>query len=526
MGRNIFNSVLMPKVDSNSFDLSHDVKTSFQMGEVVPTCVLDCVPGDSFTLSAENMLRFVPLVSPVMHQVKVDTRYFFVPTRLIWPEWEKWITGESDVEAPYISVAGAEVGSLADYIGIPTGEYQTTIKTSPMALAAYVKIWNDYYRDQNLQTPYDETLTAGNNSLKFINWLADSPLRRAWEHDYFTSALPFAQKGDSVSIPLVSQDNLLVEYTYDGAAGVARNTGLLRDADNGNLTGNAAGYMKSNLGPAPFAQGGMQVEGSGGTGFVAYDPNGTLSVDVQADATDINTLRKAFSIQAWLEKNARGGTRYIENILAHFGVKSSDTRLNRPEYIGGTKQNMVISEVLATAQSTDDGVAVGSMAGHGISVGGGNTFNYRCEEHGFIIGVINVQPTTAYQQGMPRMHTRLDRLNYLWPSFANLGEQEVLQKELYARSLTPEAVFGYVPRYAEYRFMNSRVSGEMRDSLAFWHMGRIFENEPALNQEFIESNPTTRIFAVTDPAEDHIIAHIFNSISARRKLPRYGIPQL
>lgn len=522
--KNIFNSVMLPKVDTNRFDLSHDVKLSFKMGQLIPTCVMDCIPGDKVSISTENMLRFAPLISPVMHKVRVTTHYFFVPNRLLWSEWEKWITGESDALHPTITLAGlnvANVGSLADYMGIPTGPISQEIPISVMQFAAYLKIWDEYYRDQNLQLERYKPLVAGDNSTEYGEWLETPPLNRAWQHDYFTSALPFAQKGDSVQIPLTSQDNIPVEFEPNGNP-----VGIVSTSGAGELP---SGDLNIVAGPVPFVTS-LQRGTAGSATPAAIDPRGTLTVDVQTDATDINTLRRAFRLQEWLERNARGGTRYIENILAHFGVKSSDARLNRPEYIGGSKQNMVISEVLATAQSTADGVAVGNMAGHGISVGGGNRFNYRVEEHGFIIGILNVQPDTAYQQGIHRSFSRFNRLDYAWPSFANIGEQEILQKEVRANisdvALNPNSVFGYIPRYSEYKFMNSRVAGEMRTTLNFWHLGRLFDTDPVLNEEFIEADPSTRIFAVTSESEDHIYAHIFNNISAVRKLPKYGVPTI
>lgn len=516
MAKNIFNSILLPKVDTNVFDLRHDVKLSFQMGELVPTCCMECIPGDKVSISVENMLRFAPLISPVMHKVNVTTHYFFVPTRILWQEWEKWIVRDenADVPPPYVQVSEVIEGSLADYLGVPVGTFPAPLDVSAFPVLAYLKIWDEYYRDQNLQTEvFPTSVVPGNNALTLEEWFDEKgPLRRAWQHDYLTSALPFAQKGDAVQIPLTLQSDIPVDYNSTGQPGI------VRDADGAILTN---GELAATSGPSPLT--GSMIAGASPA---TYDPNGTLTVDVQSDAVDINTLRRAFRLQEWLEKNARAGTRYIENILAHFGVRSSDKRLQRPEYIGGSKQQMVISEVLATAQSTADGVAVGTMAGHGISVGGGNRFNFRVEEHGYIIGIINVQPQTAYQQGLHRMFSRLTPLDYAWPTFANIGEQEVFQKEVYAESATPDATFGYVPRYAEYKYMNSRVAGEMRNSLAFWHLGRIFDTDPALNAEFIQCNPSTRIFAVTDENEDHIFAHIFNNIKAVRRLPRYGIPSI
>lgn len=520
---NIFNSIQLPRVGSNKFDLSHDVKMSFKMGELVPTACLEAIPGDQFEINVENLLRFAPLVSPVMHKVRVTTHYFFVPNRILWPQWEDFITGNADIEHPYIrlqldtDLEQAEVGSIADYLGVPTGivggaaDY---LDVSALPFAAYLKIYDEYYRDQNLIAEAFEPLVPGDNTLvgAYLDMFGGTPYRRAWQHDYFTAALPFAQKGDSVQLPLTQNLTVPVE--------LQPNTGVAKWVDASDGTDAAAGTP--NLGTGGFTRDSTNDE-------INYDPSGTLTVDVQADAVDITTVRRAFRLQEFLERAARGGTRYTELILSMFDKKSSDARLQRPEYIGGSKQNMVISEVLATAETTAAGVSVGTMAGHGISVGGGNTFRFTCEEHGFVIGIINVQPDTAYQQGLHRRFSRRDRLDYPWPTFANIGEQEVLNKELYVNNTTnavKDTVFGYVPRYAEMKYEPSRVAGEMRSSLDFWHLGRIFSSQPQLNENFINCIPDTRIFAIEDPNVDHIYSHIFNNISVRRKLPRFGTPTI
>lgn len=533
MSKNIFNSVKLPHVPQSAFDLSHDIKLSFSMGELVPTMVMDCLPGDIVEINCENFLRFAPLIAPVMHKIKVKAEFFFVPNRLLWPNWDEWISGNIDVEAPYLIMSAsaneASVGSLCDYLGYPTGDITLPISVSPLQIAAYLKIFDEYYRDQNLQDEQFVPLVDGENDVTaYTYWMTNNPIHRAWGHDYFTSALPFAQKGDEVLIPLSEGMGTVVLADPP--------TSYTRWVANGDHSALNTGPGYTSYIPSGGAPHKNTIITTGTLVEIpaAYDPRGSLIVDIQETATSINNLRRAIKLQEWLERNARGGTRYIETIWSHYEVKSSDSRLQRPEYIGGNTQNMVISEVLATAQDLEGESpnAIGQMAGHGVSFGSGKRLHYRCEEFGFIIGIISVIPDTAYQQGLHRSFSRLNRLDYAWPTFANIGEQEVLQKEVRANVtpdspvLSPESVFGYVPRYAEYKFMNSRVAGEFKTTLKFWTLARIFEGNPKLNAQFIASDPSTRIFAVTEVDEDHIYAHVFHNIRAIRKLPKYGIPSI
>lgn len=505
---NPFTTVQVRKPQSSTFDLSHDVKLSTKMGQLTPILVQECIPGDKFNISSESLIRFAPLVAPVMHNIQVYIHYFFVPNRLTWPNWENFITdnGGTPPAPPTIEVGINEpIGSLADYLGIPTGIDIPAGEISALPFAAYQKIYNEYYRDQNLIGPVLDELTDGATNYGMEGDFLQLR-KRAWQHDYFTSALPFAQKGEAVSLPTFSFDDVPI----------------LRNQNNPNSAD------ISLAAPVPGTIVGVPQQETTSTGINSGGFYANTS-ELNANAATINDLRRAFRLQEWLEKMARGGSRYIEQTLMHFGVRSSDSRLNRPEYIGGNRQPVVISEVLQTSDSGGQETPLASMGGHGLSASSGKNSSYRCEEHGYIIGIMSIMPNTTYQQGLPRHFSRKSHLDYAWPTFAHIGEQEIKNKELYFSNdeAYNEGTFGYIPRYSEYRYQPSRVAGEFKTTLNYWHLGRIFGNKPVLNSDFVECKPRTDIFAVQSEAFDqNIWCHIHNRVSANRRLPQYGTPTL
>nr|QJI53652.1 MAG: capsid protein [Cressdnaviricota sp.] len=509
MAFNLFNSFQISKPKKNVFDLTHDVKMSFNMGELVPCLAMECLPGDKFNIGADSLLRFAPMVSPVMHRYDMTIHYFFVPNRIIWPNWEKFITMDNNGAElpafPTLTLGQQQVlqGTLANYLGLPPLDTDTTMTVSALPFAAYQKIFNDYYRDQNLQTDFAQQieLNDGEQTGDFRIALLQELHKRAWEHDYFTAALPFAQKGDPVSIPLIAPQSDI----YVKAKGV---TFAEMDATTEPLgIGQVNVAVMDTTPPSPGEEGALFIDGN----------------DIQSQATTITDLRRAEKLQQFNEKKARAGSRYFEQLLAFFGVKSPDSRLQRPEYIGGTKSPVQISEVLNTTGTED--LEQGNMSGHALTVNAGGSSSYYCQEHGYIIGIVSVRPKPAYFQGIPKHFTKFDPYEYGWPEFAHIGEQEVLNKELYVTgSPTDEDVFGYVPRYAEYKFLASRVAGDFQTTLETWQHARKFSATPTLSPDFIQCNPDKRIFAVEDPEVQSLYCHVLNKIRAVRAMPRFGNP--
>ena len=545
----IFRNVSMPVRKRTNFNLSFENKLSGQMGKLIPMFIKEVVPGDTFKVNSSFLIRFAPMLAPIMHRVDAFVHYFFVPNRLIWNEWKEFITGGEDgtaqPEMPYVQLYQianyVQDGGLCDYLGVPYCSGSSSIynkRISTLPFRAYQLIYNEYYRDQNLSNPVEISLDSGAEKTDFVELFK---LRnRCWEKDYFTSALPWTQRGAEVTIPLGGDIPVTVnvpELQVTGvpstkitsATGLTSPYGIVAYEQKGSseevTVGAGNGSSEDGNIDHPF-----QVEVSvDGVKTAPKQINGTGDLS-NSTAVDMNSLRRAMRLQEWLERNARGGARYIEQILSHFGVRSSDARLQRPEYLGGGKTPVVISEVLQTSASLVDETPQGNMSGRGVSVGNNNGFKRFFEEHGFVIGIISILPRTCYQQGLHKMFQRMDKLDYYFPEFAHLGEQEVKLSELYLDTLTADTTFGYQSRYAEYKYCADEVHGTFKSSLDYWHLGRKFSNPPALNSEFVETDSETlkRIFAVRDVdgnenIED-IYIDIFHDFKAKRIMPKYGTP--
>lgn len=515
------NTVQVENPNGNIFDLGHPVKQTLDMGFLVPFLVQDTLPGDKFTIGAEIVARFQALMAPTMHKFNIYTHYFYTPNRILWDGWPDFIKSVNNSEDapahPYFSGVHPSSNGLPNYLGLPVYADDAGIdKVSCLPFMAYNKIWNEYYRDQNLQEELVDKAIDGLNPQTHV-----ALQRRAWQHDYFTSALPNAQKGMPVTIPLGTSAPIKV----------ANPSHVLTNAwkyssDNVNVAGSGSSTAAVNVNGV-----GQTVSGS-----LATRPNvpmyldlaaGGYSVDLSsATQVDVNTLRTAFRVQEWLERAARVGTRYTEVIRGFYGVTVPDATLQRPLYLGGSKQPMVISEVLQTSETTDTSPQ-GDMAGHGIAIGGGNAFSYRCTEHGYIIGLMSILPDTNYQQGIEPHWSKFDPVQYGWPQFANLGEQPVLNREVfYANDGQNDDTFGYMPIYGEYRVRNGRVAGDFTGTLAYWHDGRIFQDRPRLNAQFVACDPSDRIFTVSGSNGSQVLSYIYNHVRVYRLLPKFGTPKL
>lgn len=511
----IFGSIPIKKVKSNKFNMSHEKKLSLNMGDLVPVLCQEVLPGDKWRVNSDVFVRLAPMLAPIMHRVNLYVHYFYVPTRLLFDDWQEFITGgktgTSQVVSPYITVGPSAQpsgqppewtakGSLYDYLGLPLPPsiIYRSFNISVLPFRAYNLIWREYYRDQNLDTQGIEEFPTQSGQVTDQDEIADIMYikKRCWEKDYFTSCLPTAQRGEQILIPMTTsaEPPMIGDGVFDATTG---NT--------------ATGAVTANGG--------------------VLEVNGQDAFITPSNGATINDLRRAEKLQQWLEKAMRGGGRYKEFLYSFFNVNSSDARLQRPEYLGGGKQGIIISEVLANAYSVDADAKVipqGNQSGHGISAGTGHGFQKYFEEHGYLLAIMSIIPRTAYQQGVHKMWQRTDKLDYAWPEFAHIGEQEVMRDELMMSwgDSDTNVLFGYQSRYAEMKFAMDTVHGDFRDNLSFWHMGRIFEELPELNESFVNANPTHRIFAVSDPGDHKLYAQVYHNARVIRKLPIFGTPSI
>lgn len=539
----VFSSVLGNKVGRSVFDLSHVKRFTCDMGQLIPVYFDECVPGDTRKIGMQCVTRFQPLVAPILDSVDLTVHYFFVPTRLLMDKEEDWntfLTGGVDGKDTSVTLPrfqfknvdgtwsntltpfsnGVRDGkySLWDYFGLPllsdgtSGDIAVTDHVLGFPQRAYNLVWNEYYRDPNL---VDE-VAIDNSTL----------LYRSWKKDYFTSALPWQQRGVAPALPLsgtvpVSFGNNLVsiyntgDNAINGFVGAESTPGTFHVGSGGNITLNAGAS-----GPLTGINGYFSANGS---------------IDLSNAATfDVATLRQCVQIQRWLELNARGGVRYTEFLRSHFGIAPKDEVLGRPEYIGGTKSSIVISEVLQTSRTVDSsetekGSPLGRLAGHGLGASSDYICTYTSKEFGYIIGIASWMPKPSYQQGVNRIFSRKTKFDFYFPEFAHLSEQAVTNGEIFATGTsTDNEIFGYQGAYNEMRYTPSFNCADMRDTFRYWHLGRIFQNAPKLNAGFLTTNPAfdggirKDIFASKN--EPGLLVQFANIIKAVRPLPVYGTP--
>ena len=526
--QHLFSMLPKTNVPRSAFDRSHGYKTTFDAGYLVPFFLDEVLPGDTFNLSANLFARLATPIVPLMDNLYLDTQFFFVPCRLLWDHWEN-LNGQRDTpddETEYLvpTVSGTNVqnGTLWDYFGLPTNVAKA-LTVSALPFRAYNLIWNEWYRDENLQDPVPFSKSDTNDVLGSFNLL-----KRAKRHDYFTSAHPWPQKGPAEGVTI----NLGQDVPVTGNVVIPSQTMNVFSGSNGaveilnNLLSNDpvqymhyAGYDSS----SSTMSGTLQATYSGSTVSLS---NAIADLSV-ATAITINDLRTAFQVQKLFERDARGGTRYTEILRSHFGVISPDARLQRPEYLGGSSTRINIRPVEQTS-STDSITPQGNLAAYGVAGDSFHGFTKSFVEHGFIIGLVSVRADLTYQQGINRLWSRRDRLDYYWPALAHLGEQTILNKEIYAQGTdTDDQVFGYQERFAEYRYKPAQITGKFRStdpqSLDIWHLAQEFGSLPALNDAFIQENPPMdRVVAVT--TEPDILFDSYISLKCVRPMPVYSVP--
>ena len=556
---------LLPRVDiqRSRFDRSASLKTSFNAGNIVPFFLEEVLPGDTFNVKTSRVVRMQTLLTPMMDNVYLDTYYFFVPNRLVWDHWKEfcgentesaWIP-ETEYSIPQITApaGGWQVGTLADYFGVPTGV--SGLSVSALPFRAYALIMNEWFRDENLQDPLvvptDDSTVAGVNTGTFVTDVAKGglPYIACKYHDYFTSALPAPQKGPDVTIPVgtagpypvVAQSNTVpnpgsVGLTFVPYTATFNNAGQQWTGQVNQLRGNTGNSGAIGDPTAQNSSFGVVTTNSQFNGSAnKIIPNNLWALDSgDAAVATINQLRLAFQIQKFYEKQARGGSRYTEVVRSFFGVTSPDARLQRPEYLGGNRTPINVNQVI---QQSGTGESVntpqGTVVGMSLTTDSHSDFTKSFTEHGFIIGVMVARYDHTYQQGLNRLWSRTDKFDYYSPVFANIGEQAIKNKEIYAQGNdTDDEVFGYQEAWAEYRYKPNQVTGEMRSqyaqSLDVWHLADDYSKLPSLSAEWIQEDGKTidRVLAVSSDLANQFFADIYVKNYCTRPMPMYSIPGL
>jgi hypothetical protein len=537
----------------SKFPRNFSHKTTFNAGQVIPFYVDEVLPGDTFQVRTSKVVRMQTLLTPVMDNVYLDTYYFFVPNRLVWEHWKQFM-GENtesawipqvEYEVPQLTAPanGWEVGTLADYMGVPTGVKGLSVSALPFR--AYALIMNEWFRSENLtdplNIPVDDATVQGVNTGNYVSDVAKGgkPFVANKFRDYFTSCLPSPQKGPDVTIntaqlgnaPVVPMDKPvpkdLLNYPYN----------VYIPNGNSNF---GAGYHAGSVHQNGFAgaywlakDGNSDLDPTIDNGVAGYPANLWAKFDNTVSVATINQLRTAFQIQKFYERSARGGSRYIETLKAHFGVTSPDARLQRPEYLGGNRIPVSINQVIQNSGTVSGSTPLGDTGAMSLTTDVHSDFTKSFVEHGFVIGVMVARYDHTYQQGIERFWSRKSMFDYYWPEFANIGEQAVLNKEIYAQgNAQDDEVFGYQEAWADYRYKPSRVSGEMRSSYAqsldVWHLADDYSKMPALSDAWIHEDPATinRVLAVSDNLANQFFCDIYVQNYSTRNMPLYSIPGL
>ena len=533
----VYSQVQIPSVTMHAFDNSYDIKTTADMMQCIPVMCDEINPGEVVKLSHETVIRFQPLLAPILHEVNVFLNYYFVPYRILWEDWEKFITRVSGEDTPVIprvdlgndrlwhgSLDNAAPGTLWDYFGFQTN-ISITEQNAPVCFPwyAYNMIWNEFLRDENLQEEVGNGIQNKKAPGTGFYLLNNQVLYRSWKKDYFTSALPFQQRGIAPALPISGFSSAVFninEDSWEPLKQISPNP----ERDNQLLVGRIDNGYADFKGTNPLEP----LANDSRLGIRTSDLKSTLnsnSVDFNnALGSDVNDLRLALALQHRGELSARGGQRYVEFLQSNYGAFPRDERLQRPEYIGGTVNPVIISEVQQNSDSTQQNTPTGTLYGKATSVGVNKIGNYRAKEFGLIMGILTVSPKPVYQTGIDRQWSRFTPEDYFNPLFNGLSEQAILNKEIFSDgSENDNKIWGYTGMYNELRVKNSKVTGLMRTDFDYWHLSRQFTSLPELNGQFISGSDVRKdIFSV--PSEPGLIINHRNNVKIIRAIPRIPTP--